>query len=351
MKKLKSVILLTLMALFVMAMSTGCMRKPYHAPVFEKIGTDESAYFVSLLGDTSEQQSMFASVDLLEEAKIATKEVEIPHRWVQTGRRSYQGEWRPSAEIIKVSRAPVTRSWTAGTNGTSSSNQGIVAESANSIGFTMNINLTAQIQEADTSKYLYTYGTKPLSSVLDSNVRMDVSSLIVGECAKRDIADVITQKNDIIEAVRVAITEKYEETGITITTFGSEGQITYDDPKIQEAINAEFVAKKDQTAQVVENATRVAKAKADAEAKQIAQETQNATDLAKAEADNAIKIANAEAEAEAIRLQASTLTSQIKLKELEIQLALVKAWDGSYPDTYMGGDSDGITMIQLPVGN
>ena len=69
----------------VMALSmTSCMR-PYDTPEFITIEASQTAFLIPLIGDTGDQ-GVFESEELLLEAKVATKEIQIPHRWVQTGR-------------------------------------------------------------------------------------------------------------------------------------------------------------------------------------------------------------------------------------------------------------------------
>lgn len=65
---------------------------------------------VTLIGDEA-NQAMFESVELLANAKVATKEVQITHRWLQTGRSAYTGEYRDNVKLIVVERKLETREW------------------------------------------------------------------------------------------------------------------------------------------------------------------------------------------------------------------------------------------------
>ena len=63
----------------------GCFFiRPYDVPEFVEVGASESAFLIPLEGDTA-NQAAFNSVKFLEEKKIATKRVQISHRWQQTG--------------------------------------------------------------------------------------------------------------------------------------------------------------------------------------------------------------------------------------------------------------------------
>lgn len=119
MKKIKRVVMLTCMLVGIMFCMTGC--KPYDKPEFITIEASQTAFLIPLTGDTTDQAS-FESEEMLEQAKVATKEIQIPHRWVQTGRMASTGEWRASAKLIVVERKPVSRSWESGDTAATSQN-------------------------------------------------------------------------------------------------------------------------------------------------------------------------------------------------------------------------------------
>lgn len=277
---------MALCAVAITGTMTGCVR-PYQKPIFEEIGTSESAYLVPLVGDITEQNA-FGSEELLESNKVATKRVEIPTEWVQLGRRHWIGEWKPTMKLIKVDRTAVTREWTESTgNGTSKENQGISTESKESIGFMARMSCTASIEEANASKFLYYYNTKTLSQIMDNEIRTAVESKFNEECGKRSLNQIQVEKSEIMESVRNSVVETFASKGITITSLGLKGEFEYFDKSIQESINKKFTAEKEQEAQAIANQTAIDKAKA---------------------------------EAEAIKTQASTIESQIRLKEAEAKV-------------------------------
>ena len=154
----KKLVLAFLMVVMICTL-TAC-RKPYDKPEFATIEPSQTAFLIHLVGDTGEQGA-FESEELLNEKKVATKEVQIPHRWVQTGRYSWTGEWRAAARLIIVERKPVSRSWESGTS-TETSNRAIFGETADNIGIYVGMNCTALIEEADAAKFLYRYNNTPL---------------------------------------------------------------------------------------------------------------------------------------------------------------------------------------------
>lgn len=314
MKKAKIIIVAFLIATMAMGL-TSCV-KPYNKPEFITIEASQTAFLIPLVGDTTEQAS-FQSEELLEKAMVATKEVEIPHRWVQTGRWSWAGEWRDSARLIIVERTPETREWSAEkTSGTSNVNQAIYAESSESIGFSVGMNCSAQIYtEKDAVKFLYSYNNKTLADIMDSEIRARVESKFVEECAKYTLNDILKKKEDIMTAVRDDVTSYFSEKGITITVLGMKDGIEYDDQEIQKAINEKFSSEQLLVTQQNNNKVIISKAEAEAEAVLIA----------------------AEAEAKANELVSASLTDKL------IEKMKYEQWNGQLP-TVTGS---GATIVDI----
>ena len=141
-RKIRKLAMLCLLVVGLMFCLTGC-RKPYDIPEFVTIEASQTAFLIPLTGDTTEQAS-FESEEMLEQA--------IPHRWVQTGRRNWQGDWRPSAKLIVVERKPVSRSWESGDSAATSQNA-IWGETSDGIGFYVGMSCSAQINEEDATSF------------------------------------------------------------------------------------------------------------------------------------------------------------------------------------------------------
>lgn len=270
---MKKFIALILAVVMICAVCTGCV-KPYNTPEFVTIEPHQTAFLIPLVGDTTNQAS-FESEEMLMEAKVSTKEIEIPHRWVQTGRKHWRGEWRDTMTLIVVDRSPVTREWSSTKGvGTSTVNQAIYAESSESIGFSAGMNCSAQIySEEDAVKFLYCYNNKPLSEIMDSEIRARVESKFVEECASRTLNDILVEKETIMEAVRGDVMEYFSERGITITVLGMKDGLEYDDATIQKSINDKFSSEMKLTTQENENQRIISEAEARAEANRILSES------------------------------------------------------------------------------
>ena len=270
---MKKIIAMLLALVMCCTMFTGCV-KPYDKPEFVTIEPHQTAVLIPLIGDTGNQAS-FESEAMLREAKVAAKEIQIPHRWVQTGRFHWRGEYRDTMALIVVDRSPVTREWSSSKDvGTSAVNQAIYAESSESIGFSAGMNCSAQIySEDDAAKFLYCYNNKPLSEIMDTEIRARVESKFVEECASRTLNDILIEKEEIMSTVRNDVTTYFAERGITITVLGMKDGLEYDDPSIQSSINDKFSSEMKLTTQENENQRIISEAEAKAEANRILSES------------------------------------------------------------------------------
>lgn len=286
-------------------------KRPYDTPEIHTISPSQTAFLIPLEGDSS-NQAYFESEALLAERKVASKRVQIPHRWLQTGRLRGKGEWIPTMQLIVVERKPVTREWTESPGtGTSNKNQGISAESKNSIGFIARMNASAQIDEKNTPKFLYRYNNTTLEEIMDTEIRAKIESKFVEECAKYELQALLENKEKIMTTVRDEVISYFKDRGITITTLGLKGEFTYLDSSIQKVINDEFAAKKKLTAQ---------------------------------KAENERKLSAAEADAKVVQIQKETLQQQIKLQELDLWSEWIEKWDGKLPQ-FLGGEDSNVMFM------
>ena len=310
----KKFVILAVMIMICACFLTGC-RKPYDKPEFMTIEASQTAFLIPLVGDTTNQAS-FESEELLLEAKVATKEIQIPHRWVQTGRMHWMGEWRASATVIVVERKPVSRSWESGESSATSANKAIFGETADNIGIYVGMNCTAMIEEKDAVKFLYRYNNTPLETIIDTDIKKMVEDRFNIETAKHLSTELGVKKGEIVEAVKNYVVDYFKDYGITITVLGLKEGISFENPEIQEALDAKFASEQDLVIQQNKNEAALAKAQADAEAILIA----------------------ARAQAEANRLLAESITDEILAK------MYYERWNGVLPSVY---GADGM-LLQVP---
>ena len=301
---MKKIIAIVLMLVMVCCMFTGC-RRPYDKPEFVTIEASQTAFLIPLVGDTTNQAS-FESEELLLQAKVATKEIQIPHRWVQTGRKNWMGEYRAAATLIVVERKPVSRSWESGDSAATSSNKAIFGETSDGIGIYVGMNCSAQIEEVDAAKFLYRYNNTPLSTIIDTDIKKMVEDEFNMQTSKYTSTDLLNHKAEIMNTVKKNVTNYFKEYGITITVLGLKEGISYENPAIQTAIDKKF----------------------ESEQKLVIQQNENEANIAKAEAEAKAIIMMAEAEAEANKKLAESLTGTI------LEKMYYDKWNGVLPEVY-----------------
>ena len=311
---MKKIISIALILVMVCCMFTGC-RKPYDKPEFVTIEASQTAFLIPLVGDST-AQSAFESEELLSEAKVATKEIQIPHRWVQTGRKHWIGDWKPSATLIVVERKPVSRSWESG-DSTSASTKAIFGETSDQIGIYVGMNCTAMIDEKDAAKFLYRYNSTPLETVIDTDIKKLVEDRFNIETAKYTSTELGSKKGEIMEAVKDYVIPYFKDYGITITVLGMKEGVSYENSSIQKAIDEKFAS----------------------EQELVIQQNKNEANLAKAQAEAEAMIMKAEAEAEANELLAQSITPAL------LEKMYYEKWNGVLPTVY--GDSAN-PIVQVP---
>ncbi len=324
-KFIKYAFLLTM--LVIMCCSLASCRKPYDKPELVTIEPSQTAFLVPLVGDSSNQAS-FDSEELLAEAKVATKEIQIPHRWVQTGRRHWMGYWNASATLVVVERKPVSRSWESGDSAAASANKAIFGETADAIGIYVGMNCTALIEEKDAAKLLYRYNNTPLETIIDTDIKKMVEDEFNRATSQYKSTELHTNKTAIIETVKNNVTEYFKDYGITITVLGIKEGFSFENPEIQEALDAKFASEQDLVIQQNKNEANLAKAEAEAQAE--LKRAQAKIEIAKAEAE-AITIA-AEAQAEANSIIAESLSPEI------LEQMYYETWNGELPKIVGGSD-------------
>jgi len=260
------------------------------------------------------------------------------------------GRWIRSVRLVKVNRSPVTREWMTGDNGQNSgprrpgaNDRAIWIESADSVGFSMGFTCTAFISEEDAARFLYWYPSGSLAEMMDREVRGRIQQVAAEVAAKYPLDGLRARKQEISDAVKKDLTNFFATRGITITTVGMFGGMTYENPEIQKSIDQTFIAQQQKV---------VAEAKFEAQKKEnerLELEAQGFAEKVRREAlgqADARKTA-AQAEAEAIRQinraaeEARANPLLMQLKALEVEKVRIEKWDGRYPQMWLGGSGAG----------
>lgn len=343
---MKSTRILILAGFAAVALSlTGCV-KPYDAPEYVEVKANETAYVVPLEGKANAGVK-FDSEAYLDNLKVATKRIQIPHRWNQTGRWEVNGEWIDTVRVITVDRSPVTRQWDNGADRKpDGKDQAIWLESADSIGFSTGFSVTAHVQEQHASKFLYSYKATSLATVMDTELRARIQSVASSVSAAYKMDVLREKKNELIDKIEADVVPFFAEKGITITTIGQFGGFRYENEQIQLAIDDTFVA---QQAKVKNAALLDAQADANArielEAKALAEAART---KAKGEADGKLSVFQAEADGITAVNKALAAANQnpqlVELKRLDVEKVKAERWDGKLPIWTMGEGSGGMIL-------
>lgn len=168
---------------------------------------------------------------------------------------------------------------------------------------------SAQINSEDAAKFLYRYNNKPLEEIANNEIRARIEGKFVEMCAKHNLDEVLLRKQEIMDNIRADVIPYFKERGISITTLGMKGNLTYEDAEIQKAINLKFTT----------------------EQEKIAQNEINLKNISKAEAD-----------AKVAALMANPQVRMLKVYDLQEKMIAVWSakWNGSVPQTLAGGGSN-----------
>src|SRR6478609_11859023 len=243
---MKRIMIFVLFCLALVLIGTSSCVRPYDRPEYVEIDTSETGFLIPLEGDVTEQVQ-FQSEDFLKQHKVAAKRVQITHRWSQEGRLPTEGRWIPMVRLVKVNRSPVTREWVT-TQTTSSAgavqrmDKAIWIESGDSVGFSMGFTCTAFIPEEDAARFLYWYPSGSLAEVMDREIRGRIQQAAGEVAAKYPLDSLRSRKQEIADAVKQNITNFFAQRGVTVTTVGMFGGMTYENPEIQKSIDQTFIA-------------------------------------------------------------------------------------------------------------
>jgi hypothetical protein len=322
----------------------GC--GPAELPVYVSVESNETAFVVPLEGDQG-RQVKFDSADALNQYKVATKRLQVPLRKSSTGRMWYSYEFIPTVRVIKVSRTPITQSWSSPT---ATAGNGIWVESSDSIGFSTGFTITAMITEEDTALFLYKYPGSSLDKVMEQEIRGRVQANMAEVAARYPMDKLRERKQEMTELIRADLLPFFKARGITITTVGNFGGFTYENSKIQEAIDNVFVAQQEKnvaaallTAQKDKNQKLLEEGQGEAsKVKEIAKGRAEAVETeARAQAKAIVDVAEA-------TKKAGSDPVFIQIKQLEVQQEQIKKWDGRFPQFMMGTGGSPMLMLQMP---
>jgi hypothetical protein len=251
--------------------------------------------------------------------KIQRKDVLIDGYWVQTGRYSASGYWRPTQKVLVVSRKPVEIHWSE-----SNSDPTVRAVSSESVGFRIPLVINATIQsDEDAATYLKWFKSnrennqsvlwerinasewpireeaEPLENAINRVIFPVVNNKLSELFLKVPIIECESSRVEFISLAFEAAKTEAAKYGVTILILSSTDGLLYDDAEFQKRINDLAAAK------MRENILR--------------QDQLNAT------AEQRVKTTQAQTEAEIARIQGQTVDIQRRQMEIEGQRLIYQA--------------------------
>jgi len=317
-----------LSVLMITAVCAAC--GPAKIEPIKEIKENETAFLVPLEGAAKDAegnliQHKFMSVDYLNQAKVAAKRVVIPVRKRVVGKWPKllgQFKWIPTMKVITVVRTPETREWTQEIEtGTKKRDEALAAESSDSIAFRAGSTITAMIMEEDSAKFLYYFSGKPLTIIVDENVRGVVQSVLGEEFGSRTLDMCRSEKSVIFEIAFNAAKKHFKPLGVTIMNLGHVEGLKYDDDDIQTAINDNF---KEEMNIIKKRNEKLAQVEINLKEESIATSKKNqALEFAKA----------AEAQIKQVHLEIAKIEAQAKLN-------MSVNWNGQLPEKILPSGSN-----------
>lgn len=270
--------------LFAMAvMFTGCVR-PYDKPEYVEIGPNETAFVIPMFTDdnvkTEDQVHLNENVEFYQRNMVSSKLIQIPHKWIKTGRFARSGYYKGTVRVITVDLTPRSGNWLP------NDKNAIKVETAASQGITIPMSYTIRIKPEDAALYLSFYKAVDFQSVIDTQINRFFAQEAGKSFHNVEYKDVAKQRDIILGDAVEKTKAHFKAQGITIDQLAIVDGLVYDDKSLQTNIDEQ------------------AKIQA-----QIVLEEQKANLITKQKAN---KIAEANIEADVARAKASTLDIELK---------------------------------------
>lgn len=238
---MKKIFVLFLALMAMSFMCTSCLFiKPYDKPEYVSIGTNETAFLINQLGTDNDQAKINGDQDY---KTVNSKLTRINHHWVKTGRMPGSGKYIAAEIVIAVSNSPVTGTWT----------HDIKVETKGSQGFTVPMKYGIRVKPENSEKFLRNFPAnlqvkdengKPLSkkmtsveNVADVQFKNQVAAELSKEFHKYEYKDVLPNRDIIVDAAVVRVTEWANELGITIDNLAVYEGLIPDDTTLQDSMD------------------------------------------------------------------------------------------------------------------
>lgn len=222
---------------------------------------NHSAFMIPTTGETKDSQKQFESEAFLNEKKIGSKRIQIPH--VVLKNSGVVDAYVPGAILILLDRTPYVVRWSKEVTTESPTDQSMCVESQDSIEICFDVSIGANVLEEDAARYLYWFGVEPatgnedernfpsmlqgksLQNVMNTRVFARIHSAYFVEFSKYTFLDALAHKGEILKDVETQMIAEYKKMGISIEYVGIASQFRFN-PKLQDSITNLQISKYDQ---------------------------------------------------------------------------------------------------------
>ncbi len=213
---------------------TSCIR-PYDKPEYVEVGPNETAFVIPMFTDvnikTEDQVQVNENVNYYKDKMVSSKLIQIPHKWIQTGRFPKSGYYKGTVRVITVNLTPVSGNWLA------KDKNAVKVETAASQGITIPMSYTIRILPDDAALYLSFYKALDFQAVIDTQVNRYFTGRVSEYFHEVEYKDIAAQRDIILKKAVEETKTYFKQQGITIDQLAIVDGLIYDDESLQANIN------------------------------------------------------------------------------------------------------------------
>lgn len=216
------------------AMITSCVR-PYDKPEYVEVGPNETAFVIPMFTDTNvkteDQVQVNENVDFYKQHMVSSKLIQIPHKWIKTGRTPRSGYYKGTMRVITVDLTPRSGSWLQ------ADSNAVKVETAASQGITIPMSYTMRILPDDAALYLSFYKAVDFQSVIDTQINRYFTGRASEYFHQVEYKDIAKQRDEILRKAVDETKTYFKSQGITIDQLAIVDGLIYDDASLQTNID------------------------------------------------------------------------------------------------------------------
>lgn len=218
----------------IVTLFTSCI-KPFDKPEFVEVGPNETAFVIPMFTDstvkTEDQVQLNENANYYAERMVSSKLIQIPHKWIQTGRFPRDGYYKGTVRVITVNLTPISGTWLANDKNV------IKVETAASQGITIPMSYTVRILPDDAALYLSFYKALDFQEVIDTQINRYFAGRVGEYFHEVEYKDIAPQRDIILKKAVDETKIYFKKQGITIDQLAIVDGLIYEDAALQHNIN------------------------------------------------------------------------------------------------------------------